>query len=46
MSTTSAGRAPLARQEQRQGLLLRLSQETKHAFKTTEFWAMAAIGSH
>jgi hypothetical protein len=43
MSTTSAGRAPLARQEHRQGLLLRLSQETKHAFKTTEFWAMAAI---
>ena len=43
MSTTSAGRTPLGRQEQRQGLLLRLSQETKHAFKTTEFWAMVAI---
>jgi hypothetical protein len=24
-------------------MLLRLSQETKHAFKTTEFWAMVAI---
>jgi hypothetical protein len=43
MSTTSAGRTRLPRQEQRQGLLLRLSQETKHAFKTTEFWAMVAI---
>ena len=43
MSTTSAGRASLGRQEQRQGMLLRLTQETKHAFKTTEFWAMVAI---
>ena len=25
------------------GLLMRLSTETKHAFKTTEFWAMVAI---
>lgn len=24
-------------------LLMRLSSETKHAFKTTEFWAMVAI---
>jgi hypothetical protein len=43
MSTTSAGRTQLPRQEQRQGMLLRLSQETKHAFKTTEFWAMVGI---
>jgi hypothetical protein len=25
------------------GLLMRLSTETKHSFKTTEFWAMLAI---
>jgi hypothetical protein len=25
------------------GLLMRLSTETKHSFKTTEFWAMVAI---
>lgn len=25
------------------GVLMRLSSETKHAFKTTEFWAMVAI---
>jgi hypothetical protein len=24
-------------------MLMRLSSETKHAFKTTEFWAMVAI---
>jgi hypothetical protein len=40
VSTTSTG---LPRQEQRQGVLMRLSQETKHAFKTTEFWAMVGI---
>jgi hypothetical protein len=43
MSTTSTQRAGLPRQEQQRGVLMRLSQETKHAFKTTEFWAMAAI---
>jgi hypothetical protein len=25
------------------GLLMRLTTETKHAFKTTEFWAMVAV---
>jgi hypothetical protein len=25
------------------GLLMRLSTETKHSFKTTEFWAMVAV---
>jgi hypothetical protein len=25
------------------GLLMRLTSETKHAFKTTEFWAMVAV---
>jgi len=28
---------------QRPSMLMRLSSETKHAFKTTEFWAMCAI---
>jgi|SRR5215210_2161450 len=27
----------------RRGLVARLSTETKHAFKTTEFWAMVAV---
>jgi hypothetical protein len=41
VSSTTTG---LPRQEQqRAGVLMRLSQETKHAFKTTEFWAMVAI---
>ena len=25
------------------GVLMRLSSETKHSFKTTEFWAMVAV---
>jgi hypothetical protein len=28
---------------QRSGVIARLTTETKHAFKTTEFWAMLAI---
>jgi len=28
---------------QRSGVIARLTTETKHAFKTTEFWAMVAI---
>ena len=26
-----------------EGVLMRLSSETKHSFKTTEFWAMVAV---
>lgn len=33
-------RTPSAR---RSGVIARLTTETKHAFKTTEFWAMLAI---
>ena len=40
MASTAAGRASPAG---RSNVLMRLSTETKHAFKTTEFWAMAAI---
>jgi hypothetical protein len=42
MAATSAGnvRSPGVR---RTGLGARLSTETKHALKTTEFWVMAAI---
>jgi hypothetical protein len=32
-----------AEQGGRDGVFVRLATETKHAFKTTEFWAMAAI---
>jgi hypothetical protein len=41
MAATSVGRrgAP----SMSRGVLMRLTTETKHAFKTTEFWAMAAI---
>ena len=45
MSSSSIGqerRSSLPAQR-RSGLLMRLSSETKHAFKTTEFWAMVAI---
>jgi hypothetical protein len=41
MATTSAGRARLAPAGNR--MLMRLTSETKHALKTTEFWAMVAI---
>jgi hypothetical protein len=45
MSATSAGRARAGGQVRgnRSGVLMRLATETKHAFKTTEFWAMVAI---
>jgi hypothetical protein len=45
MTSTSAGRTGTAarRGSGRSGVLMRLSTETKHAFKTTEFWAMLAI---
>jgi hypothetical protein len=42
MAATSAGRARTA-SPSRSGVLMRLATETKHAFKTTEFWAMVAI---
>jgi hypothetical protein len=42
MAATSAGRARPA-SANRSGVLMRLATETKHAFKTTEFWAMVAI---
>ena len=43
MSTSATERTRLPRQERRPGVMLRLSHETKNAFKTTEFWAMIAI---
>jgi hypothetical protein len=45
MSSTSIGqqRRGSLPDQRRSGTLLRLSSETKHAFKTTEFWAMIAI---
>jgi hypothetical protein len=42
MAATSAGRARSASPSGRD-ILMRLTTETKHAFKTTEFWAMSAI---
>jgi hypothetical protein len=42
MAATSAGRTRAGGQS-RSGVLMRLATETKHAFKTTEFWAMVAI---
>jgi hypothetical protein len=42
MAATSAGRARPAGAN-RSGVLMRLATETKHAFKTTEFWAMVVI---
>jgi hypothetical protein len=36
-------RASLAGQGGRSDLLMRLTTETKHSLKTTEFWAMAAV---
>jgi hypothetical protein len=44
MAATSAGRARPGRSaRQDSGVVLRLATETKHALKTTEFWAMVAI---
>jgi hypothetical protein len=42
VASTSVGRArPVT--GSRPNVLMRLTAETKHAFKTTEFWAMVAI---
>ena len=48
MSSSSLGQRSSAQSNrgqsmQRPSMLMRLSSETKHAFKTTEFWAMCAI---
>src|SRR3954451_10252238 len=48
MSSSSVGQRSAAQSTkgqsmQRPSMLMRLSSETKHAFKTTEFWAMCAI---
>lgn len=40
---TDAVRGRRASSAQRSGVIARLTTETKHAFKTTEFWAMLAI---
>ena len=42
MATTSAGRSARTAGS-RSGTFMRLSTETKHSLKTTEFWAMVAI---
>jgi len=42
MAATSAGRARGAGSS-RGSVLMRLTTETKHSIKTTEFWAMVAI---
>jgi hypothetical protein len=41
MAATSAGR--MRRTPAGGGMLMRLTSETKHSLKTTEFWAMVAI---
>jgi hypothetical protein len=40
---TGERRSPAAQRGGDGGLLMRLTTETKHSFKTTEFWAMAAV---
>jgi len=40
---TDAVRERRALSSPRSGVIARLTTETKHAFKTTEFWAMVAI---
>jgi hypothetical protein len=40
---TERGRAGVLDRSGRKGVVARLTTETKHAFKTTEFWAMVAI---
>jgi hypothetical protein len=39
----AAGTVRMRRTSGDSGLLMRLTTETKHALKTTEFWAMVAI---
>jgi hypothetical protein len=48
MSSSSLGKRSTSQSSssattQRPSMLMRLSSETKHAFKTTEFWAMVGI---
>jgi hypothetical protein len=43
MSSSATERTRLPRQERQRSLMLRLTQETKPSFKTTEFWAMVVI---
>jgi hypothetical protein len=43
MASTTAGRPSSSRSVRSGGFVMRLATETKHAFKTTEFWAMVAI---
>jgi hypothetical protein len=40
---TERGRAGMLDRSGRKGVVARLTTETKHAFKTTEFWAMVAV---
>lgn len=40
---TERGRAGLLDRRTGGGVVARLTTETKHAFKTTEFWAMVAV---
>ena len=43
MATEVAGRRAAGRVSSPGGVFARLTTETKHAFKTTEFWAMVAL---
>ena len=40
---SATSRAPAVGNDRRESRARRLSTETKQAFKTTEFWAMAAV---
>jgi hypothetical protein len=42
-ATARAGNQGAASRPERQGVVRRLSTETKQAFKTTEFWAMVVV---
>lgn len=42
-ATAHAGSAGANDHSERRGMVRRLATETKQAFKTTEFWAMAAV---
>src|SRR5215218_8674190 len=42
-ATARSGSAVASDRSERHGVVRRLSTETKHAFKTTEFWAMVAM---
>ena len=45
MATNVEGVRRAAGRGGREGVFVRLTTETKHAFKTTEFWAMVAIAA-